>query len=115
MDRVAKRLACRKAATHHGRAIRAHDYAVKGPAGGRKLERAGTDLCFELGRTALMGETEGLGVHGTAPDKNSQATACPAVLVECGIDVDDEALSQARYPPEYETFRDFNRIPGSMP
>ena len=107
MDRVAKRLACRKAAAHDGRAIRAHDYAVKGPAGGRKLERAGTDLCFELGRTALMGETEGLGVHGTAPDKNSQATACPAVLVECGIDVDDEALSQARYPPEYGDFSGF--------
>jgi hypothetical protein len=104
MDCVAKRLACRKAAAYYGRAIRAHDDTVKRPAGRRKLKGRGTDLCFELSRTALMGEAEGLGVHGTAPDKNSQATACPAVLVECGIDIDDEALSQARYPPGYGDF-----------
>jgi hypothetical protein len=57
-----------------------------------------------LGRTAFMNEAEGLGVHGAAPDKNRQAAACPAVLVECGVNVDNEALSQARNPPEYGDF-----------
>ena len=103
-DCVSKRLACRKAAAYHRSAICAHDDAMERPPGCGQLERRGADLCFELGRTAFMNEAEGLGVHGAAPDKNRQAAACPAVLVECGVNVDNEALSQARNPPEYGDF-----------
>jgi hypothetical protein len=49
MDGVSKRLARRKAAAYDRCAICAHDDPVKGPSGGRKFERGGTDLSFELG------------------------------------------------------------------
>jgi hypothetical protein len=62
---------------------------------------------LKLGRTADVSEAEGLGIDRASPDEHGQTAARPAVLVECGIDVDDEALSQARYPPENGDFSGF--------
>jgi hypothetical protein len=106
MDGIGKRLAGRKPAAHDGGAIGAHHDTMKWPASSRQIEGSSTDLGFQLCRTTLMGEAEGLGVHSAPPDKDSQATAGPAIPVECGIDVDHEALSQ----PGTLHKRDFERV-----
>jgi len=85
----------RRHSTSHDRcAIRAYDHAVIRPAGRGEVERAGADMGFELGRAAEMRETERFRVNGSPPNENGQATSCPAVSVESGVNVDHQALPQ---------------------
>jgi hypothetical protein len=51
---------------------------------------------LELRRTTVMGESEGLGVDGPAPDKDGQATSGPAASVKSRIHIDDEELAQIK-------------------
>src|SRR2546428_767049 len=90
----AKTVARRQATAHDRRAIRAHDHAVIRPAGRGEVERTSADMGFELGRTAEMRETERLRIDGPPPNENGQATSCPAVSVESGVNVDHQALPQ---------------------
>ena len=87
-------VARRHSTAYDRRAIRAHDHAVIRPAGRGKVERAGADMRLELGRTAEMRETERFRIDGPAPNENGQATSCPAVSVESGVNVDHQALPQ---------------------
>jgi len=90
----AKTVARRHAAADDRRAVRAYDHAVIRPAGRGEVERTSADMGFELCRTAEMRETERLRVHGAAPNENGQATSCPAVSVESGVNIDHQALPQ---------------------
>jgi hypothetical protein len=110
-DRVSKRLAGWEPAAHNRCAIRAYDDTVKRPARCRQVEGARAHVCFQLSGASDVSEAEGLGVEGATPEEHGQATTSPTVLVECGINVDDEALSQCDTPPETETFRDSNSMP----
>src|SRR6266849_1077372 len=82
------------AAAHHRSAIRAHDHAVIWPARGGEIQRAGTYVRLELRRTAEMRETERFRIDGAPPNENGQATSCPAVSVESGVNIDHQALPQ---------------------
>jgi len=90
----AKTVARRHAAADDRRAVRAHDHAVIRPASGSEVERSRADMGFKLGRTAEMRETERLRIDGPPPNENGQATSCPAVSVESGVNVDHQALPQ---------------------
>ena len=69
------------------------------PVGG-KLQGRGADVRLQLRRTAFVREAEGFGVKRATPDENGQAAAGSAVLIESGVHVDDEALSQRGIPPD---------------
>src|SRR4029077_1822608 len=90
----AETVARRHSTSHDRRAIRAHDHAVIRPSGCGEVECAGADMGFQLGRTAEMRETERLRIDGSSPNENGQATSCPAVSVESGVNVDHQALPQ---------------------
>jgi hypothetical protein len=89
-----KTVARRHSAPDDRRAVRAHDHAVIRPASRGEVERTSADMGFELGRTAEMRETERFRVDGAASNENGQATSCPAVSVESGVNVDHQALPQ---------------------
>src|SRR5258706_16445774 len=94
VHRNAKTIARRHAAPDDGRGVGTHDHAVIRPAGRSEVERTSADMGFELGRTAEVRETERLRIDRTAPNENGQATSCPAVSVESGVNVDHQALPQ---------------------
>ena len=95
----AKTVARRHAAAHHGSAIRAHDHSVIGPSRRGKIKRAGANVRFQLGRSTHMGKAERLRVDGPTSNKNGQATTGPAVPVQRGVYVDDQALPQTAFLP----------------
>jgi hypothetical protein len=70
------------------------------PSLGRKLKGRGANVRLELRRTAFMGEPEGLGIERATPNENGQAATGSAVLIQSGVHVDDEALSQSGFPPD---------------
>src|SRR2546426_12744410 len=90
----AKAVARRHPTAHDRRAIRTHDHTVIRPAGRCEVERSGAHMRLELSRTAEMREAERFRVDGAAPNENGQATSCPAVSVESGVNVDHQALPQ---------------------
>src|SRR5216683_5846669 len=94
MNCNSKAVGRRHSTAHHRCAISTHDHAVIRPAGRGEIERTSADMGFELGRTAEMRETERLRIDGAAPNENGQATSCPAVSVESGVNVDHQALPQ---------------------
>src|SRR5919204_2954837 len=99
MDGRSECLAAGGPASHHWGAVGSDDDSVKGPAMSGQIERRRTDLSLQLGRTAFMCEAERLCVEGPPSNENGQATSGPAVLVQSGVHVHDEALSQAALPP----------------
>src|SRR6266568_2699122 len=94
MNCNSKTVGRRHPAAHHRCAISAHDHAVIWPAGRREIQRAGAHVRLELGRTTEMREAERFRVHSPPPNENGQATSCPAVSVESGVNVDHQALPQ---------------------
>src|SRR5216684_497422 len=84
----------RHAAAHDWRTIRAHDHAVIRLTGRCEIERPRAHMRFQLGRTAEMRETERFRVDRATPNENGQATSCPAVSVESGVNVDHQAFPQ---------------------
>src|SRR3979411_2019842 len=99
-DGISKRFAGRKSAAHDRCAIGAHHDTMTGPASSREVQSGCAYMGFQLSRPSQVNEPKRFAVQGSPPSEHGQAATCPAVPVECGIDVDDEALSQARYPPE---------------
>jgi|SRR2546422_5517273 len=81
-------------AAHHRRAIRTHDYTVIRPASRGQIQRPGAHMRLQLGRAAEVRETERFCIDGPASNENGQATSCPAVSVESGVNVDHQALPQ---------------------
>src|SRR6267378_5325423 len=94
MHSNAKAVARRHATAHHRSAIRTHDYAVIRPAGSGQVQRPGAHVRLQLGRAAEVRETERFGIDGPTSNENGQATSCPAVSVESGVNVDHQALPQ---------------------
>ena len=94
-DGLAKCLAGGGPAPHDGRAVGANDDPVERPAMGRQVEGSGADQGFQLGRSAVVCEPEGFGVDGPPSNENGQATPGPAIFIQRGVYVNDEALSQA--------------------
>jgi hypothetical protein len=103
-DRVSKRLAGWEPAAHHRCAIGAYDHTVKRPARCSQVQGSRAHVCFQLSGASDVSEAERLGVQGATPEEHGQATTSPAVLVECGINVDDEALSQCDTLPKRRLF-----------
>src|SRR4029077_21070995 len=99
VNRGAKAVTRRHSASHDGGAISAHYHAVIGPARGCKIERARANVCFELRRSADMRKAERFRVDGAPSNKNGQATSGPAVLVQRGVHVDNQALPQTAFLP----------------
>jgi hypothetical protein len=95
----AKTVARRHSASHHRRAIRAHDHSVIGPSRGGQIERAGADVRLQLGGATHVRKAERLRVDGPPSNKNGQATSGPAMLVQRGVHVDHQALPQTAFPP----------------
>jgi hypothetical protein len=90
----AEAVAGRHATADDGSAIRADDHPVIRPPRGRKVERAGADMCLELSRSTRVRKAERLRIHGSTSNENGQATSGPAVLVESGVHIDHQALPQ---------------------
>ena len=80
-------------------AIRAHDHTVIRPARGGKIERARAHVRFQLSRPAHVRKAERLRINGPPSNKNGQATSGPAMLVQRGVHVDNQALPQTAFLP----------------
>ena len=94
MNRNSKAVAGRHSAANDRCAIGAHDDAVIRPARGSEIQRTCAHMRLELGRTAQVRETERFRIDGPTSNENGQATSCPAVSVESGVNVDHQALPQ---------------------
>src|SRR5882762_3781494 len=94
MHRNAKAVARWHATAHHRSAIRAHDYTVIRPTGRGKIQRPGAHVSLQLCRAAEVCETKRFRIDGPTSNENGQATSCPAVSVESGVNVDHQALPQ---------------------
>jgi|SRR5437879_1785280 len=94
MNGDAKTVAGRHSAANDGCAIGAHDDAVIRPARSSEIQRTCAHMRLELGRTAQVRKTERFRIDGPTSNENGQATSCPAVSVESGVNVDHQALPQ---------------------
>ena len=99
VDGNAKAVAGRHSAADDWSAIRAHDHTVIRPARGGKIERARAHVRLQLSRTPHVRKAERLRINGSPSNKNGQATSGPAMLVQRGVHVDNQALPQTAFLP----------------
>src|SRR5207244_2115342 len=99
VDGNAKAVARRHSTADDWSAIRAHDHTVIRPARGGKIERARAHVRFQLSRPAHVRKAERLRIHGPPSNKNGQATSGPAMLVQRGVHIDNQALPQTAFLP----------------